>query len=191
MPSGPIRATMLHICPRLPLLASFTETPSSSILPSENSKAVACISSWSKLTKTGWSLDLRTRQQRGTNGCSWVRRVQSMVRTTSLIQPGDIRWFRFASPDKRRPVIVLGRPEIISSLSQIPVVPLSTHVRGVPWEVVLDKQDGLKSRCAAKPEWVKTVDRATLGPWIATLPATRWDDLRTALLYVLGLDTNR
>lgn len=26
-----------------------------------------------------------------------------------MIQRGDIRWFRFASPDKRRPVLVLGR----------------------------------------------------------------------------------
>jgi mRNA-degrading endonuclease toxin of MazEF toxin-antitoxin module len=27
-----------------------------------------------------------------------------------VIARGDIRWFRFASPDKRRPVLVLGLP---------------------------------------------------------------------------------
>ena len=36
------------------------------------------------------------------------------------------------SPDKRRPVLVLGRQDILNSLTQIPVIPLSTQIRDLP-----------------------------------------------------------
>jgi mRNA interferase MazF len=104
-----------------------------------------------------------------------------------VILRGDIRWFRFASPDKRRPVLVLGRDELLSSLSQIPVIPLSTRVRGLEWEVALSPADGLPSECVIKCEWIRSVDRSLLGPLIASFPPPRWADLREALLLVLGL----
>ena len=104
-----------------------------------------------------------------------------------MIQRGDIRWFRFSVPDKRRPVIVLGREDILASLHQVPVIPLSTQTRGLPWEVVLTADDGVPNACVLKPEWIRSVPREELGPWIASFPAHRWGELRTALLSVLGL----
>lgn len=105
-----------------------------------------------------------------------------------MIRRGDIRWFRFASPDKRRPVLVLGREDVLPSLSQIPVIPLSTQIRSLPWEVSLTPEEGLPSPCVLKPEWMRSVERSFLGPWIATFPSTRWPEVRVALLDVLGLD---
>lgn len=104
-----------------------------------------------------------------------------------MIQRGDIRWFRFQLPDKRRPVLVLGRDDVLPTLSQVPVIPLSTQIRNLPWEVPLSPTDGLPSDCVLKPEWIKSVDRASLGPWIASLPTERWPDVRSALLDVLGI----
>jgi mRNA interferase MazF len=104
-----------------------------------------------------------------------------------VIQRGDIRWFRFDAPDKRRPVLVLGRDDVLPSLSQVPVVPLSTQIRGLRWEVRLLASEGLPSDCVLKPEWIKTVDRAAIGPWIAAFPPARWRELAAALLDVLGL----
>ena len=80
-----------------------------------------------------------------------------------MITRGDIRWFRFGSPDKRRPVLVLGKPDVLPSLNQVPVIPLSTQVRGLAWEVALTEGDGLPSACVVKPEWIRIVDRASLG----------------------------
>ena len=105
-----------------------------------------------------------------------------------MISRGDIRWFRFAAPDKRRPVLILGRPEVLPSLSQVPVIPLSTQARGLRWEVSLTERDGMPSPCVLKPEWIRIVERKYLGPLVATLPEARWEELRTALLHVLGLD---
>jgi mRNA interferase MazF len=105
-----------------------------------------------------------------------------------VITRGDIRWFRFASPDKRRPVLVLGRPDVLASLSQIPVVPISTQMRGLPWEVALGPEDGLPSPCVLKPEWIRIVERPQLGPLIAQLGEARLPAVRQALIKVLGLE---
>jgi mRNA-degrading endonuclease toxin of MazEF toxin-antitoxin module len=49
-----------------------------------------------------------------------------------VIARGDIRWFRFDHPDKRRPVLVVGKQELLAAWSLVPVIPLSTQVRGLP-----------------------------------------------------------
>ena len=105
-----------------------------------------------------------------------------------MIQRGDIRWFRFERPDKRRPVLVLGRRATVPALSQIVVVPFSTTIRGIAGEVVLDERDGLAVRSTLKVEWIRAVDRASVGPRIAELPVHRWPELLQAVVYVLGLD---
>jgi mRNA-degrading endonuclease toxin of MazEF toxin-antitoxin module len=105
-----------------------------------------------------------------------------------MIRRGDIRWFRFQLPDKRRPVLVLGRDEILPTLSQIPVIPLSTQTRSLTWEVRLTSADGLPTECVLKPEWIRSVERAHVGPYIASLPDQRWSEIRAALLTVLGFE---
>ena len=104
-----------------------------------------------------------------------------------MIERGDIRWFRFGAPDKRRPVLVLGREDVLPTLTQIPVIPFSTQIRGLRWEVRLSTSDGLPGDCVLKPAWLKTVDRTALGPWITAFPDARWSEVTTALLDVLGL----
>jgi mRNA interferase MazF len=106
-----------------------------------------------------------------------------------MIQRGDIRWFRFSSPAKRRPVVVLGREDTVPFLSQIPVVPVSSQIRGLPWEVLLGADDGMPNTCVMKPEWILSVERSLLGPTISTLRQERWPEVRAALLSFLGLET--
>ena len=105
-----------------------------------------------------------------------------------MIRRGDIRWFRFQAPDKRRPILVLGRDDSLPSLSQIPVIPLSSQARDLSWEVRLSPKDGVPTECVLKPEWIRSVDRALIGPHIATLPEQRWPEGRAALLSALGFD---
>jgi mRNA interferase MazF len=107
-----------------------------------------------------------------------------------LIQRGDIRWFRFKYPDKRRPVVILGGDRLLPFLNQVPVIPLSTQIRGLPWEVMLSPEEGLPSRCVLKPEWIQSVPRLLLeDQLIARFPETRWGEVRSALLRALGLET--
>jgi mRNA interferase MazF len=101
---------------------------------------------------------------------------------------GDIRWFRFLAPDKRRPVLVLGGERLLRSADQIPVIPFSTQIRGLPWEVRLKATEGLGVDSVLKPEWIRSVSARELGPWICGFPAKRWDEVRVAVLKALGLD---
>ena len=44
---------------------------------------------------------------------------------------GDVRWYQFAAPDKRRPVVVLTRDSIIPSLGEVTVAPVTTRIRDI------------------------------------------------------------
>jgi len=105
-----------------------------------------------------------------------------------MIGRGDIRWFRFARPDKRRPVVVLGRPEVMESLSQLVVVPCTTVIRGLPWEVILDERDGMVVRCTLRVAWIRAVARQELGACITRFPESRFEELRRAVIAGLGLE---
>jgi len=85
-------------------------------------------------------------------------------------------------------VLVLGRRAALPALSQIVVVPLSTTIRGVAGEVVLDERDGLAVRSTIKVEWIRAVDRTAIGTRIAALPPDRWPEVKRAVVHVLGLD---
>jgi len=50
---------------------------------------------------------------------------------------GEIRWYTFRLPDKRRPVLVLTRDEVIDRLNEIIVAPVTRTIRGLRTEVLL------------------------------------------------------
>ena len=100
---------------------------------------------------------------------------------------GDVRWYRVSSPDKRRPVLVLGRESLLQSVSEVPVIPFSTQIRGLPWEVLLKPDEGLGVASVLTPEWIRSAAARDLGPWICTF----WQEVRVASLTVLGLDGPR
>lgn len=54
---------------------------------------------------------------------------------------GEIRWYTFRFPDKRRPVLVLARDEVIDRLNEIIVVPATRTIRGLRTELLLTEQD--------------------------------------------------
>lgn len=79
------------------------------------------------------------------------------------IARGDVRLYQFASPDKKRPVVVLTRDSAVTYLSTVTVAPITTAIRGVPSEVQLDQQDGMKSACAVNLHNAVTVSQDRLG----------------------------
>lgn len=99
---------------------------------------------------------------------------------------GEIRWYRFAPPDKRRPVVVLTRDSILAYLGEVTVAPVTRTVRDVPSEVVLGPDDGMPQVCVINLDHVQTVSKSRLGGIIATLPASRLGEVRDALLFALG-----
>jgi mRNA interferase MazF len=99
---------------------------------------------------------------------------------------GEIRLFRFAPPDKQRPVVVLTRDSIIDRLARVTVAPVSSTIRGVASEVALGVDDGLKLPCAVNLHNIVTVPKTGLGRRVAQLDERRLDQLRAAIAFALG-----
>jgi mRNA interferase MazF len=103
---------------------------------------------------------------------------------------GEIRWYEFRPPDKRRPVLVLTRDSALDVLGEVTIAPITGRVRDIPSEVLLTEADGMPETCAINLDHVQTVQRAKLGALITTLRPERLDHVRAALLFALGFETS-
>lgn len=97
-----------------------------------------------------------------------------------------MRWYRFAQPDKKRPVVILTRDSVLEYLGEATVAPITRTVRGIPSEVPLGLDDGMPEPCAVNLDHVQTVARSRLGALVTTLPLSRMAEIREALLFALG-----
>lgn len=106
----------------------------------------------------------------------------------AIIARGDIRLYRFASPGKQRPVVVLTRESAVAYLSTVTVAPITSTIRGVPSEVVLDEADGMKKECAVNLHNMVTVSQQRLGRRVARLSAVRLGEICAAIRFSVGCD---
>lgn len=105
------------------------------------------------------------------------------------IERGDIRLYRFAPRDKRRPVLVLTRDSAIGYLSRVTVAAITSTVRQVPSEVLLGPDDGMKRLCAVNLHNLVTVAKEGLGRRLARLPAPRMREVCEALAFALACES--
>jgi mRNA interferase MazF len=101
---------------------------------------------------------------------------------------GDICWYAFKAPDKKRPVLILTRDSAIGVLNSITIAPITSTIRSIPTEVVLTEEDGLPSTCAANFDNIQTVPKSNIGDRIATLTARRMKEAASAVSFALALD---
>jgi len=99
---------------------------------------------------------------------------------------GEIRWYRFAKPDKNRPVLILTRDSALEFLDEVTVAPITSTIRDIPSEVLLTEADGLSRDCAVNLDHVQTVSKARIGAVVATLRSSRMAEVRSALLFATG-----
>lgn len=101
---------------------------------------------------------------------------------------GEVRWYKFRRPDKKRPVVVLTRDSALEFLGEVTVAPITSTLRDIPTEVPLGPEDGMARDCAINVDHVQTVSRGQLGALITTLPERRLGEIRRALLFALGFE---
>ena len=100
---------------------------------------------------------------------------------------GEIRWYTFRPPDKKRPVLLLTRDTILEYLGEVTVAPVTSTVRDIPSEVFLSKQDGMPKDCAINCDHIQTVSKTKIGSLIATLSSEKMVQVREAILFALNL----
>lgn len=103
-----------------------------------------------------------------------------------IIARGDVRLCQFPPPDKQRPVLVLTRDGSIGHLSTVTAAPITSTIRGVPSEVLLDVDDGMKVACAVNLHNTATVRQSRLGRLGANLNRERMEQVCFALRFSLG-----
>jgi len=106
-----------------------------------------------------------------------------MART---VNRGEIWLYAFKPPNKRRPVLVLTRQEVIPLLGTVMVAPITSTIRGAPSEVVVGTDQGLKHQSAVNLDHVQTVDRRRLKLFVGSLGPSKMREICRALAIATG-----
>jgi mRNA interferase MazF len=102
------------------------------------------------------------------------------------VNRGEIWLFTFKPPDKRRPVLVLTRQEVIGLLSTVMVAPITSAIRGAPSEVSVGVDEGLKVPSVVNLDHVQTVERQQLSQYIGSLSREKMAAVCRALAIATG-----
>jgi mRNA interferase MazF len=103
------------------------------------------------------------------------------------MKQGDIYWYGFQAPDKRRPVLILTHTSAISYLNSVTVAQITSTIRSVPSEVLLTpEQDGVFEECVVNAYNLQTIQKSRLGELITKLSLERMREVRTAIEFALG-----
>ena len=100
---------------------------------------------------------------------------------------GEIRWYKFQAPDKKRPILILTRDSVLEYLGEATVAPITTTIRDIPSEVLLAKEAGLPRDCAVNCDHLQTVTKSRIGALIATLSSEKMSHVTKAIRFALDL----
>lgn len=104
------------------------------------------------------------------------------------MERGEIRWYTFKSPDKKRPVVILTRNSALKYLGEVTIAPITSTIRDIPTEVILEQKDGMKTVSVINLDHVQTVLKGKIGAYISKLTDTKLEEIKSALLFALGFD---
>ncbi len=100
---------------------------------------------------------------------------------------GEVRWYKFVKPDKKRPVLILTRNSVLEYLREVTIAPITSTIRNIPSEVPLSKTDGMPRDCAVNCDHLQTVTKGKIGPLITSLPSSKMADVGHAIRFALDI----
>jgi len=105
---------------------------------------------------------------------------------TPALRRGEIWQYRFKAPDKRRPVLVLTRQEVLPLLNTAMVAPVTSTIRGLPSEITVGVEEGLKHPSAINLDHIQTVEQRRLEHFVGSLSEARMREVCRALAIATG-----
>ncbi len=100
---------------------------------------------------------------------------------------GEVRWYKFKHPDKKRPVVILTRNSILEYLGEVTIAPVTSTIRDIPSEVPLSRRDGMHNDCAINCDHIQTVSKSNVGSMITSLSKEKLSEVRDAINFALNL----
>ena len=105
---------------------------------------------------------------------------------TPALRRGEIWQYRFKAPDKRRPVLILTRQEVLPLLNTAMVAPVTSTIRGLPSEVPVGVEEGLKHSSAINLDHIQTVEQRRLQHFVGSLSEAKMREVCRALALATG-----
>jgi len=100
---------------------------------------------------------------------------------------GEIRWYKFLKPDKKRPVLILTRDSVLEYLNETTIAPITSTIRDIPSEVFVSKNDGMPMDCAVNCDHLQTVSKGKVGSLIMTLSHPKMMEVSHAIRFALDI----
>jgi len=100
---------------------------------------------------------------------------------------GEVRWYKFKAPDKRRPVLILTRTSSLDYLGEVTVAPVTSTVRDIPSEVFPSRHEGMTRECAVNCDHIQTVSKGKLGSLVTVLSPAKMEEVNRAVRFALDL----
>lgn len=100
---------------------------------------------------------------------------------------GEVRWYKFKHPDKKRPVVILTRNSVLEYLGEVTIAPVTSTIRDIPSEVLLSLRDGMHNDCAINCDHIQTVSKSNVGSMITSLSREKLSEIRDAINFALNL----
>jgi len=100
---------------------------------------------------------------------------------------GEVRWYKFKHPDKKRPIVILTRNSILEYLGEVTIAPVTSTIRDIPSEVILSQRDGMHDDCAVNCDHIQTVSKSNVGSMITSLSKEKLSEIRNAINFALNL----
>ncbi len=103
------------------------------------------------------------------------------------MQRGEICWYKFQAPDKKRPVLILTRDSILDYLGEVTVAPVTSTIRNIPSEVFLSQDEGMKNDCVVNLDHIQTVSKNKIGTRLTALSTNKMKSVSKAIRFALDL----
>ena len=104
------------------------------------------------------------------------------------VSRGDVWTYEFRKPEKLRPVVVLSREDVLAVLHTAMVAPVTSTIRGIPSEVVIGVEEGLKHTSAVNLDHLQTVEQSRLVRQLGRVRGEPLSKLCQALAVAFGCE---
>ena len=103
------------------------------------------------------------------------------------MQRGEVWWAELPRPIGRRPVVLLSRDEAYAVRNAVTVAEVTTKIRGIPVEVLLGPEDGLKKKCVVNLDTIATIRKDLLVDRISLLQSEKLRQIDDAIKFSLSI----
>src|SRR3989338_8751868 len=97
---------------------------------------------------------------------------------------GEVWWAEQPKPIGKRPVVLLSRDEAYQVRNAVTIAQITTTIRHLPVEVLLEKKDGLPHACVVNLDTIATIRKSILTERICLLNPEKIEQINSAIKFI-------